>query len=93
MIGQILPNNNEKYYSNFSPKFSQLNAACIHVCLLNLSSWLWRSIPMELTSGICGISVEQRQPRLQSNNLMSPRQAGTASESKDRWIKGLFMVK
>jgi hypothetical protein len=39
--------------------------------------------PMELTSGICGISVEHKQPRLQSNNnLLSPRQAGTASESK-----------
>jgi hypothetical protein len=27
MVGQILPNNNEKCYSNFSPKFSQLNTA------------------------------------------------------------------
>jgi hypothetical protein len=27
MIRQILPNNNEKCYSNFSPKFSQLNTA------------------------------------------------------------------
>jgi hypothetical protein len=27
MVGQILPNNNEMCYSNFSPKFSQLNTA------------------------------------------------------------------
>jgi hypothetical protein len=27
MVEQILPNNNEKCYSNFSPKFSQLNTA------------------------------------------------------------------
>jgi hypothetical protein len=27
MAGQILPNNNEKCYSNFSPYFSQLNTA------------------------------------------------------------------
>jgi hypothetical protein len=27
MVGQILPNNNEKCYSNFSPKFYQLNTA------------------------------------------------------------------
>jgi len=25
MIGQILPNNNEKYYKNFSPKFLDLH--------------------------------------------------------------------
>jgi hypothetical protein len=48
MVGQILPNNNEKCYSNFSPKFSQLNTATtnkkagrsgdanskLHVCIL-----------------------------------------------------------
>jgi hypothetical protein len=27
MVEQILPNNNEKCYSNFSHKFSQLNTA------------------------------------------------------------------
>jgi hypothetical protein len=27
MVGQILPNNNEKCYSNFSPNFPQLNTA------------------------------------------------------------------
>jgi hypothetical protein len=26
MIGQILPNNNEKCYSNFSPTFREVNA-------------------------------------------------------------------
>jgi hypothetical protein len=30
MVEQILPNNNEKCYSNFSPKFSQLNTALIN---------------------------------------------------------------
>jgi hypothetical protein len=30
MVEQILPNNNEKCYSNFSPKFSQLNPAKRH---------------------------------------------------------------
>jgi hypothetical protein len=29
MVGQILPNNNEKCYSNFSPNFSQLNTPLI----------------------------------------------------------------
>jgi hypothetical protein len=40
MVGQILPNNNEKCYNNFSPHFSQLNTAldsaaavpCVHDC-------------------------------------------------------------
>jgi hypothetical protein len=34
MVGQILPNNNEKCYSNFSPKFSQLNTALVVQFLL-----------------------------------------------------------
>jgi hypothetical protein len=29
MVGQILPNNNEKWYNNFLPKFSQLNTAIV----------------------------------------------------------------
>jgi hypothetical protein len=29
MVGQILPNNNEKCYCNFSPHFSQLNTAVV----------------------------------------------------------------
>jgi hypothetical protein len=29
MVGQILPNNNENCYNNFSPKFSPLNTALV----------------------------------------------------------------
>jgi len=31
MVEQILPNNNEKCYSNFSPQFPQLNAALLQI--------------------------------------------------------------
>jgi hypothetical protein len=38
MVGQILPNNNEKCYSNFSPHFSQLNTAYVYrtIKLMNI---------------------------------------------------------
>jgi hypothetical protein len=39
MVGQILLNNNEKCYSNFSPKFSQLNTALAHLVKFDRVSW------------------------------------------------------
>jgi hypothetical protein len=48
MVGQILPNNNEKCYSNFSPKFSQLTTALVLLAVQALSAraaaekqWWW----------------------------------------------------
>jgi hypothetical protein len=66
MVEQILPNNNQKCYSNFSPKFSHLNTAWMHGDrngrAKRISGRLrWCGVARAASGTPCGINVSPKE--------------------------------
>jgi hypothetical protein len=77
MVGQILPNNNEKRYSNFSPNFSQLNTPLAQPITAHVGYALWPLSPSPLTSDTrCGHrALLAAPPRHHAEVMCTPKAA------------------